>query len=266
MAADRTDLHVDFAAPERGRVADRAEFLSAVDALPGLVEVRAAMRRAAPLAPGSVLLDAGCGLGLEARRLAEAHPGATVIGLDHDPEILAAAGSGTANLRWRHGDVTALDLPAASVDVVRTERVLIYVDDLAAAIASIAAVLRPGGLFVGFELDYGATILPPLGRPPELVRRLTGCLERALPQPWAGRLVPAECEAAGMTVLDVRPHSFVIDHAVWARIVGDTLRAAAADGRLAEPGLDDWLAELDRPDHPGGFRAVFGGVLTTARR
>jgi ubiquinone/menaquinone biosynthesis C-methylase UbiE len=95
MAADRTDLHVEFAAPERGRVADRAEFLSAVDALPGLVEVRAAMRRAALLAPGSVLLDSGCGLGLEARRLAEAHPGATVIGLDRDPEILAAAGSGT---------------------------------------------------------------------------------------------------------------------------------------------------------------------------
>jgi hypothetical protein len=40
------------------------------------------------------------------------------------------------NLQWQHGDVTAVDLPAASVDVVHTERVLIYVEAEAAMLTA----------------------------------------------------------------------------------------------------------------------------------
>ena len=68
-----------------------------------------------------------------------------------------------------------------------------------------------------------------------------------------------------MRVEAARPYAFEVGHTVWARIVGDTLRVAAAEGRLHEPGLDDWLADLDAPDF-AGFRAVFTGVLTVARR
>lgn len=247
----------------------RAAFLEAADRLPGFSAIRDALRAAAPLRAGQVLLDAGCGLGLETLRLAAANPHATVVGLDRDAELLAAAreraAGGPGNVRWVVGDVTDPGLPARSVDVVRTERVLIYVEPLHTAVGALARLLRPGGTLAAFELDYGGTLLAQGSLPDAAVRALTDCLEAALPRPWAGRQLPAVAAACGMRVVSARPHSFEAGHTVWARIVADTLRAAVAVGRLDEPGLDGWLAELDDPDFPG-FRAVFTGVLTVARR
>lgn len=58
------DLHAAFTEPGRARLTELARFLTAVDQLPGITAARTALRRCAPPAPGSVLLDAGCGLGL----------------------------------------------------------------------------------------------------------------------------------------------------------------------------------------------------------
>lgn len=262
-----SDLHAAFSAPAAAPVDDRERFLRAVDRLPGLVPVRAALRRAATPPDGGTVVDAGCGLGLETARLAAGHPAATVVGLDHDPGILAAArrmAPDLPNLRWATGDLTAPDLPPASVDAVRTERVLIYVADLGAAAEAIRAVLRPGGVFAGFELDYGATVLPPAGRSPQAVRRLTACLEDSLPQPWAGRVLPEALTAHSLEVVTVEPFAFAVDRPVWQRIVVDTLRAAATAGRLDAPELDAWLAAVDAADV--ALRAAFIGTVTVARR
>lgn len=191
-----------------------------------------------------------------------------MIGLDRDPTLLAAARDHApvlGNLRWRHGDLCALDLDPATVDIVRTERVLIYVHALSDAIRAIAGVLRPGGTLASFELDYGATILAPGHLTPLALRRIADCLEQALPQPWAGRRIPALAARHGLTVTSAQPHSFAVDRTVWLRIVHDSLRSAATEGRLDEPDLDGWLTELADPAFPA-FRAAFTGSLTTARR
>jgi len=256
------DLHAAFAASTSTPVGDRADFLRAVDRLPGLVPVRAALRRAAPLEAGDTLVDAGCGLGLETARLAADHPATTVIGLDRDPDVLAAAGRQAPdlpNLRWRPGDVTALDLPPGTVDVVRTERVLMYVSSLGDAVASIRSVLSAGGTYTGFELDYGGTILPPVGLAPARIDDLTDRLEQALPQPWAGRLLPEALAAGGMAVTAVEPFAFGVDAPVWSRIVADTLRAGSAD---AGP-VEEWLTSVEAH---APFRAVFTGIHVTALR
>jgi ubiquinone/menaquinone biosynthesis C-methylase UbiE len=263
-----TDLHAAFSRPAAAAVRDRVAFLRAVDGLPGLAPVRVALRGALEAAgapsDGDTVVDVGCGLGLETARWAAEHPAATVVGLDHDPAILRAArehAPDLPNLRWRLGDVTALDLPPGSVAVVRTERVLMYVGALGEAVESLRAALRPGGIHTGFELDYGATILPVAGAAPTTIRRFATRLEDALPQPWAGRLVPEALAAAGMSVLGVEPFSFSVDVRVWSRIVADTLRAADDPGALDD--LEDWLGAVET-DAP--FRAVFTGLCTTARR
>lgn len=73
--------------------------------------------------------------GWETQRLAAAHPGTRVVGLDHNPALIAAA---RARVPGGHpesvcADLTDAVLPAGSVDVVRAERVLMYVADLTAA-------------------------------------------------------------------------------------------------------------------------------------
>jgi trans-aconitate methyltransferase len=51
------------------------------------------MREAMDVRPGTRALDAGCGIGLEARRLATEHLDAHVVGLDRNAELLDVAHS-----------------------------------------------------------------------------------------------------------------------------------------------------------------------------
>ncbi len=71
------DLHAGFRRPERGDAAALGGFLHAVDQLPGIRRIHEAMRSAMAPRDGERLVDAGCGLGIETRRLAEQHPGST---------------------------------------------------------------------------------------------------------------------------------------------------------------------------------------------
>ena len=59
------------------------------------------------IAPGSVVLDAGCGTGrVGAALAARGHP---VVGVDADPELLAEARASFPGPRWLLGDLTELD-------------------------------------------------------------------------------------------------------------------------------------------------------------
>jgi SAM-dependent methyltransferase len=65
------------------------------------------------LARGSRILDAGCGAGRVGAFLAAA--GHTVVGVDLDPELVAAARHDHPGPTWLVGDLTELDLPARGV-------------------------------------------------------------------------------------------------------------------------------------------------------
>ncbi|MDR7462772.1 MAG: methyltransferase domain-containing protein, partial [Armatimonadota bacterium] len=80
--------------------------------------------RAAGLQPGEVVLDLGCGGGIDTTLAAHAvAPGGRSIGLDMLPEMLEvaarhAAEAGVANVEWMLGEMEAIPRPEASVDVV----------------------------------------------------------------------------------------------------------------------------------------------------
>jgi len=99
--------------------------------------------------PGDVVLDLGCGPGTDLLAFAEAAGGSTrVIEMDSAPDAVRQVQERTAGLHQvevREGDVQALDIPAASVDRVHTDRVLQHLPDPAAALAETRRVLRHGG-------------------------------------------------------------------------------------------------------------------------
>lgn len=111
------------------------------------------------------LLDAGCGTGRVAIRLAEV--GFRVVGVDVDAAMLGVAREQAPGLPWFEADLatlTAGDLGgAADFDlVVMAGNVvpLLEEDTCAAVVASVGSLLRPGGLLVaGFGNDRAH--LPP---------------------------------------------------------------------------------------------------------
>jgi SAM-dependent methyltransferase len=245
------DLHQGFREPARAPVQELARFLAEVDRLPGIRAIRAAMREAVALRPGLRLLDAGCGSGIETARLAQANPRALITGLDRNVELLRDAPRGPT---WLEGDLLDPGLRAQSFDVVRTERVLMYVPDLHRALDALLRLLVPGGRLVLFELDYGATILAPSRRGERVVRRAGDLLDGSLPQPRAGRQLPRLLAERGVRDVVAEPYTFAVNEPVWRRIVYATLAP------LADPELLAYLDEAARAP----LKAAFTGILTVA--
>ena len=260
------DLHEGFRDARRVPPEALTRFLEEADRLPGIRAIQRAMRRALDPRPGMRLLDAGCGIGLEATRLAAEYPAALVTGVDRNAGLLEIARRRAdpppPNLHWLEGDLTGLDLPEASFDAVRTERVLMYLPDGAfeRALDDLIRVLRPGGRLALFELDYGATILAPGSAGDDVIQEADAALRASLPQPLAGRRIPGLLTARGLRDVAAAPFSFAVSEPVWRRIVRDTLTAGPPPGAA----VSAWLRGLGAAAARGEFLAAFTGVLTTA--
>ncbi len=125
--------------------------------------------RAAGLRPGEVVVDLGCGGGIDTILAAHAvAPAGRAIGLDMLPEMLElaarhAAEAGVRNVEWVRGELEAIPLPAGSVDVVISNGVVNLSPRKSRAFAEIFRILRPGGRMVVADIvvdeDLPAEIL-----------------------------------------------------------------------------------------------------------
>jgi ubiquinone/menaquinone biosynthesis C-methylase UbiE len=103
------------------------------------------------------LLDAGCGTGMMALRIAARYPGCTVHGLDISPNMIAVARQDAERqglaADFRVGSITDLPYPGGSFDVVTTSIMYHHLDltEKRQAVAKIARVLKPGGRYVSAE-------------------------------------------------------------------------------------------------------------------
>ena len=105
----------------------------------------------AELHPGERVLDLGSGGGIDVLLSAKrVGPTGRAFGLDMTDEMLAlaqrnAAEAGATNVEFLKGQIEAIPLPAASVDVVISNCVVNLAADKPAVFREIARVLRPGG-------------------------------------------------------------------------------------------------------------------------
>jgi len=105
----------------------------------------------ADLEPGETVLDLGSGGGIDvllsARRVG---PAGQAYGLDMTPEMLDLAranarAAGAENVEFLQGQIEAIPLPDASVDVIISNCVINLSTDRPAVFAESSRVLRPGG-------------------------------------------------------------------------------------------------------------------------
>lgn len=109
------------------------------------------------LPPGGRVLDAGCGTGRVAIRLAEL--GFDCVGVDVDDSMLAVARTTAPSIPWLRADLSAItpvdvgepfDLVVLAGNVIP----LLATGSLPRTVAALAVLLRPAGLLVaGFGLD-----------------------------------------------------------------------------------------------------------------
>jgi arsenite methyltransferase len=150
--------------------------------------------RQAALSKGDVVLDIGCGGGIDtilaARRVGL---GGRVIGLDMLPEMCdrARAAAGEAGVgafcEFERGEMEDIPLSDASVDVVVSNGVINLSPRKSRALAEIARVLKPGGRFCVSDLTVDE------GLPTEVLTSDAA---------WAGCISGALSERVFMKMLD----------------------------------------------------------------
>ncbi|WP_246256799.1 class I SAM-dependent methyltransferase [Amycolatopsis anabasis] len=122
------------------------------------------------LAPGALLVDAGCGRGGPGLWVA-ARTGARLLGVDIAEPALASARERAAALglgeraEYRVGSFDALGLPDASARAAMSVDALLFAEDKASALREFARVLEPGGRLCLTTWDYHSQ---PVGRPPQV--------------------------------------------------------------------------------------------------
>jgi ubiquinone/menaquinone biosynthesis C-methylase UbiE len=100
-----------------------------------------------------VVLDAGCGQGKSFQPLVEHFAPERIVGIDFEPQCVAAAEAmrGDLAVELRQGDLSALELPSESVDLIFCHQTFHHLPRQQEALAEFHRVLRPGGLLLFAE-------------------------------------------------------------------------------------------------------------------
>jgi len=232
-------------------------------------------------ADGSVVLEAGCGVGAQTVTLAAGSPGARFVAVDMSQESLALAAdrvraAGLTNVELRQADIFSLPFAAASFDHLFVCFVLEHLARPEAALEALKALLRPGGTITAIEGDHGSAYFHPAGAAAD---RAIGCLVEL--QAAAGgdsligrRLYPL-LVAAGFSDVYVSPRLVYADASRPAMVDGfirKTFTAmvegvrdeAVAAGMMSAADFDAGVRDLYRTAEPDGTfcYTFFKGVGT----
>ena len=120
--------------------------------------------RMGPIGEGAVVLDIGCGAGMDLLLAAiSVGPGGRAIGVDMTEAMAeraraSARRAGLTNVEVRLGDAMALPLEEASVDVIISNGVLNLTPDKSVTYREVHRVLKPGGRFLYADIALGAEL------------------------------------------------------------------------------------------------------------
>ena len=190
----------------------------------------------------SACLDLACGPGRTTQRLAQAFPGADVLGVDLSPVMLEQARLENPGLRFAEGRDTAIPVADASQDFVFCNLGLMLFPEPAPALAEIARVLRPGG-----ELRVGVWGRPEHTTFPTFAAALAKRLGHPVPEPPRSNFHLGEPSALRAAAAETR-----LDLRSWRRWALRFPYASAADAcvdlglweggnsQLREPLGDAW--------------------------
>ena len=193
----------------------------------------------AQLAPGEVVLDLGSGGGIDVLLSAQrVGPTGRAYGLDMTDEMLALARenqrkAGVANVEFLKGEIEAIPLPGAAVDVVISNCVINLSADKDRVLREAYRVLRPGGRLAVSDVVVRGAVPAEIRRSVEL---WIGCVAGALEESeYRDKLA-----RAGFETIDIEP----------TRVY----RVDDAREFLARAGLD---ADSIAPDVDGKFMSAF---------
>jgi SAM-dependent methyltransferase len=239
--AEHTYIH-GYSSRESERLSDQAETLTDL------------LHNDTRYPPGSLVLEAGCGIGAQTVILAGNSPGAIITSIDISEESLRKAEqsirkAGITNVSFRQADIYHLSFLPASFDHIFLCFVLEHLTDPRMALEQLRPLLKEGGTITVIEGDHGSTFLHP---DDAYARKAVQCLVTLQEQMGGNALIGRQLypliTSAGYHDVHISPRMVYVDSSRPALVEGFTKLTFTAmvegvGGMVLEKGLmtlDEW--------------------------
>ncbi len=218
---------------------------------------------------GSLVLEAGCGVGAQTVTLARRSGGARFVSLDVSEASLRAARArstqaGCTNVAFVRADLFALPFPEGSFNHVFVCFVLEHLSRPREALAGLQRVLKPGGSLTVIEGDHGSAYFHPESEPARAaIRCLVELQARAGGNSLIGRSLYPLLVEAGFAEVEVSPRMVYVDASrpelvsgftrdTFTAMVEGVRDAALASGEIDRASFDRGIADLYRTAESDG--------------
>jgi SAM-dependent methyltransferase len=167
--------------------------------------------------PGSVVLEAGCGIGAQTVTLAQRSPDARFTSIDVSADSVAQAqrttdAAGITNVQFQQADIFALPFAPESFDHVFVCFVLEHLSRPVEALTILNRLLRPGGTMTVIEGDHGSTYFHPDSSAARMAIQCLVELQRlAGGNALIGRQLYPLMVEAGLEAIHVSPRMVYVD-------------------------------------------------------
>ena len=165
--------------------------------------------------PEEVLLDVGCGTGVNAHALSKlVGPAGRIIGIDPSPAMLAIARqkASAPNVEYQQIAVEDMKFAEDTFDGIVCTQVLNYLDDPVGVLKSLLRIVKPTGRVFLSETDWDTLSynIPDKA----LQRRVTADFSDHAGDGWMGRHLYTFCRQA--EARDIQLHPYVINNAEYS--------------------------------------------------
>ncbi len=246
--------------------------LSLLDSLPYFKEYNRKTYELLELGPLERVLDAGCGLGDDVYRMAELIvPSGFVVGLDSSAKLIEKAKSDERSralpVEFQIGDLRQLPFSEETFTRCRIDRVLQHVPEPQAAISELVRVLKPGGILLAYDNDWGTFSVTSQDR------RVTRILENAwcdsFANGWIGRELCRNFVEAGLSDVTIHPSvSLIADFDTADKVYNlrQTVQRAIAAGDISTGQGSAWVTELRARARSGSFATALTAYAVVERK
>lgn len=246
--------------------------LSLLDSLPYFAEYKRKSYELLRLEQGMTILDAGCGLGDDAFRIADmVMPGGKVVALDSSVAMIEKAKLQEPAVRsavqFCTGDVRALPLADNSFTRCRIDRTLQHIGQPERAVSELVRVLEPAGLLLAYDNDWGTFSVTSCDR--EITRTLENFWCDSFTNSWIGRDLCDLFISSGLSDVKAYPSVSVIrDFETADRVYNlrETARKAAEEGVISVVQERRWIEELINRAGKGSFFASLTAYTVVGRK